>query len=347
MEKSLPGGPGLLFGPGPQGSWDSERVSSPRVLLGEDGVWRMWYYGRDPSFDRMINLPTGRCGLAVSDDGIHWRRQPGPGVMGSVFDPSEDDSRFDCGHVGVSDVVRDGDAFYMWYFGGSKQIQQLGKFEVRGFDLRPGVAVSRDGLNWYRIEGPYQGAMMDIGEGGQFRGWPQLVKAGPADYRLYYHGLSMAEGFRVGVATSSDGFHFEDQGPVLGKGAEGSFDAWGCATRHVMQHQGSWLMFYEGVQQSGDRSIGLARSDDGLSWTKVPGPEPDGSVLAHSSEPDAWDNHGMGCPCVVALPDGGLRLYYIGSCPLDGRTHDEMGLVHQIGLAISDGDPTRWTRWTA
>ena len=47
--------PGLLLGPGPAGAWDSERVSGPRVLRGEDGLWRMWYYGRDPGFDRAIN----------------------------------------------------------------------------------------------------------------------------------------------------------------------------------------------------------------------------------------------------------------------------------------------------
>ncbi|WP_269139278.1 hypothetical protein [Nostoc sp. UHCC 0870] len=34
----------------------------------------MWYYGRDASFDRQINLPTGRCGLAMSADGTNFRQ---------------------------------------------------------------------------------------------------------------------------------------------------------------------------------------------------------------------------------------------------------------------------------
>jgi hypothetical protein len=55
---------GLVLGPGPSGWWDSERVSCPKVIRDADGRWRMWYYGRDPAFDRGIVLPTGRVGLA-------------------------------------------------------------------------------------------------------------------------------------------------------------------------------------------------------------------------------------------------------------------------------------------
>ncbi|WP_287527531.1 hypothetical protein [Okeania sp. SIO2C2] len=47
--------PGLVLTPGTEGWWDSERVSSPCVLHSPDGTWKMWYYGRDASFDRQIN----------------------------------------------------------------------------------------------------------------------------------------------------------------------------------------------------------------------------------------------------------------------------------------------------
>jgi hypothetical protein len=51
---------------------------------------------------------------------------------------------------------------------------------------------------------------------------------------------------------------------------------------------------------------------------------------------------------VVALPDGSLRMYYIGSNELKPGTEGELATVHQIGLAISrDGDPARWRRWDA
>ncbi len=61
MSGVLPGGPGVLFGPGPASRWNSGRVSCPRVLLEadellatwprvlqlEDGSWRMCYHGID------------------------------------------------------------------------------------------------------------------------------------------------------------------------------------------------------------------------------------------------------------------------------------------------------------
>lgn len=56
---AAPKGPGLILPEGPAGSWDSERTSCPRVLREADGVWKMWYYGRDPSFDNAYTLPRG------------------------------------------------------------------------------------------------------------------------------------------------------------------------------------------------------------------------------------------------------------------------------------------------
>ena len=46
------------------------------------------------------------------------------------------------------------------------------------------------------------------------------------------------------------------------------------------------------------------------------------------------------------MDDGSLRMYYIGSNERDGEG-GELGSVHQIGMAVSDGDITKWERWTA
>ncbi len=342
---------GLLLGPGPAGRWDSERVAGPRVLRGADGVWRMWYYGRDPAFDRAINLPTGRIGLATSSDGLEWQRIEGPLALGSVFEPHPDPARFDSGHVGVSDIHERDGLYWMWYFGGSQTLQQIGPQAVKGIDLRPGLAKSSDGLNWERIEGPFRGALLDVGRPGDFDmvfcGWPQVV-ADAEGWKLYYHTLDPRRGFCVGVAVSIDGLRWSKRGQVLGPGTAGSFDEQGAATRSVIRHDGRWLMFYEGVAQGGYRSIGLAVSDDGLSWRREPGPEADGSVFAHAPRGSGrWDAYAIGTPCVVAGPDGGLRMYYIGSNEVAGSaSHDELSLRHQIGLALSDDrDPARWRRY--
>ncbi len=153
-------GAGLILGPGPAGSWDSERVSCPRVLREADGSWRMWYYGRDATFDRDINLPTGRVGVAESADGIHWQRVRGPLTMGAVFEPHPDPARFDSGHVGISDIQRRDGLYWMWYLGGKSVAPAGGR---KGFPMLPGAAISGDGLHWTRLDGPYEGAMLAAG----------------------------------------------------------------------------------------------------------------------------------------------------------------------------------------
>jgi len=355
---AAPTGPGRLFGPGPAGWWDSERVSCPKVLRGEDGVWRMWYYGRDADFDRQILLPTGRVGHAISEDGIHWERVRGPLTMGSVFEPHPREDRFDSGHVGISDIqFRDG-LYWMWYFGGDRIVRDVLGFPVKGFPLRPGCAVSRDGLNWTRIEGPYNGALLDAGGPEDFdaimAAWPQVIEWPDGSWRMYYHGLDQQQRYTLGWAESADGLNWEKRGPLLGPGASGRFDDLGVATRHMLRLDDRWVMFYEGCGDIGsrmqvDRQLGVAVSTDGLDWQRVPGPNANGSVLTSAetgSGPDGepWDIR-LGCPHVVAMDDGSLRLYYIGSNERRGDT--ELDTVNQIGMAVSDGDILTWQRWEA
>ncbi|MFL5281129.1 MAG: hypothetical protein ACJ8AW_09025 [Rhodopila sp.] len=339
--------PGLILAPGPDGWWDSERISSPRVLRRPDGTWMMWYYGRDAAFDRMINLPTGRCGLATSADGIHWDRVRGPLTMGAVFEPSPDPDRFDSSHVGVSDVQFFDGLFWMWYFGGDHTIQSIGTFTVKGFHMHPGCAVSRDGINWVRLEGPYRGALLNRGGDGafdaRFCGWPKVLRDADG-WKMYYHTLDADRLFRVGLAVSADGLRWEKVGQILGPGTPGRFDDRGVGTRDVLKIGRDYVMVFEGVSHSGYHAIGLARSDDGIHWEKVSGSQPDGSIFTHAPKGSGrWDARAVGTPCVVPMADGSFRLYYIGA---NEGGHDELSTQHQIGLAVSDGpDFRRWRRW--
>ena len=343
---------GLLFGPGPTGAWDDERVSGPRVLRGPDGTWRMWYYGRDTRFDREINLASGRCGLAQSVDGLTWQRVPGPLTGGSVFEAHPDPARFDSAHVGGSDVHERDGLYWMWYLGGDHSRQQFGQFAVKGMNLRPGCAISRDGLHWSRIEGPHRGALLDLGKPGEpdagMCGWPQVLHCADGVWRLYYHSLDPDRMvFVVSLAESADGLNWTKRGEVLGAGEPGGFDALGIGTRHVIYHDGGYLMFYEGVTADGHRSIGLARSPDAVHWVRQPGAETNGSILAHApSGSGRWDAYMVGTPCIVPMPDGSFRMYYVGAIETATGFTDEMAMRHQIGLAVSDGpDYTVWRRW--
>jgi hypothetical protein len=343
---------GLILAPGPAGHWDDAKASCPRVLRGADGTWRMWYYGRDGTFDPEINLPTGRCGLATSADGITWHRVTGPLTHGAVFEPHPDPARFDSAHVGVSDIAwRDG-LYWMGYFGGDQNRVKLGDRDYKGLLLRPGCAISRDGVHWLRLDGAHRGALLDLGPPGSFDSaicaWPQIVHCHDGLWRMYYHSRDPQRAvFVVALAESSCGLHWTKRGELLGPGAPDGFDALGIGTRHVIRHGGQYLMFYEGVRPEG-HSIGLATSEDGVHWTRRPGPEPDGSVFAHApSGSGRWDAFAVGTPWVVPLPDGAFHLYYVGVNESPEGFRNELAMVHQIGLAVSVGsDYTRWRRWS-
>lgn len=343
---------GLILPPGPIGRWDDARVSNPCVLRAPDGGWLMWYYGRDAAFEPEIPLPTGRCGLARSANGVHWRRVPGPLASGAVLDPHPDRLRFDSAHLGCCDLSRRDGLYWMWYIGGDHARDRFGPHQVKGLRLRPGLAVSGDGLHWLRVEGPHRGALLDLGAPGEpdsaMVGWPRSVRLPDGRWRLYYHALDLERMcFVCCLAESDDGLIWRKRGEVLGPGEPGAFDERGIGSRHVLHHDGRWLMFYEGVGCDGHRSIGLAESDDGIGWTRRPGRESDGSVFAHAPAGSGrWDAFAVGTPCIVPMDDGGWRLYYVGANETAGGFADELGMVQQIGLALSDGpDYRRWGRY--
>jgi hypothetical protein len=315
----------------------------------------MWYYGRDPGFERRITLPTGRIGLATSTDGLRWERVPGPATLGAVFDPHPDPARFDSSHVGIGDIWREGDLYWMWYFGGDHSLQKIGPMEIKGFPMASGGAVSRDGLHWQRLEGPHRGAMLAAGAAGEFdeimAAWPQVLPLADGTWRMYYHGLDRRQRYTMGWAESADRLYWRKRGPLLGPGATGRFDDAGVATRHILRFGSDWVMFYEGCRKRPDspievdRQIGVATSCDGLDWQRVDGPGRDGCVLEQAPAGSGRWDHQLGCPWVVVMPDRTLRLYYIGSN--ERRGGSELDTVNQIGLAVSDGDWLRWRRHDA
>ncbi len=334
---------GRVLVPGPVGWWDSRAGSSPQVLRLPGGRWRMYYYGRDVDFPKDVGLPSGRVGVAESADGVHWEKVSGPLTMGAVLEPHPDQRRFDCTHVGVTDVhYRDG-LFWLWYYGGDNQTgESADQHQVmRGLRMRPGLAVSRDGFHFVRVPGPYQGAILDYGAPAEwdhfFVSWPHVEEPlGPGDpWRLYYHSRNPAtKEFRAGLATSPDGLHWEKWGPVLGPGPAGSWNEAGPSCRSVFRANGRWAMLFEASGFRGRFQIGLAWSDDGVAWEAEPEP------VFSPGEDGTWDDGATGTPCVVPMDGGGWRLYYIGV----NRTSPERPFAPAIGLAESDGDLRRWRR---
>lgn len=163
-------------------------------------------------------------------------------------------------------------------------------------------------------------------EGGGYH--PRVVLAGPRDLRLFYASPDMATGrFHIGMARSSDGLKWARRGVVLspGSGDGDGFDAGGVTSPSVHRTgPASWVMFFEAHHgTSGARSIGVATSSDGLSWTKSPTGQP---ILGPS--PGGWDAGGCGAPCGVQMAGTQWRLYYEGYA--EGST-----VPGGIGLALS------------
>jgi predicted GH43/DUF377 family glycosyl hydrolase len=87
-------------------------------------------------------------------------------------------------------------------------------------------------------------------------------------------------------------------------------------------------MFYLGMDRARRQRLGIARSDDGLRWTKLRS-----NPILELGDPGAFDENGLGEPAVWSGNGQYWMLY-------TGRDRSE---VRRIGLAES-GDGVRWRR---
>eukprot|EP00246_Nothoceros_aenigmaticus_P015292 TRINITY_DN627_c0_g1_i1.p1 TRINITY_DN627_c0_g1~~TRINITY_DN627_c0_g1_i1.p1 ORF type:complete len:207 (+),score=23.94 TRINITY_DN627_c0_g1_i1:22-642(+) len=185
---------------------------------------------------------------------------------------------------------------------------------ARGTKLRPGIAFSRDGISWERRDRP----VLELGAPGEWDqngvSWPRVLVQGPSGkWLMTYHtresgGLKGTGFFSAGVASSSDGRHWEKHGKVLSVGVAGSWDEGGVSVRHVVPIDGRYVMFYEGSDFNFNFAVGVATSKDGIVWEKdlEAGPEPGGPVLKPRKGENVWDNFIVGTPYVIKRDDGAL-----------------------------------------
>jgi len=332
--------------------FDTACVVNPVVVPPSNSYerWQLYYYGNFGHWKDGTKgfLPTGWCGLAESDDGIHWTKVVGQRERGAIFAPSDDPAAWDSVHVGVNDVLRIGDKeLHMYYFGGSsEQVAELGGFT--GVRMRIGRAKSSDnGRTWTRL-----GMVLDYDESeGLFASWPRIIlestKATSDKWQMVYHAYDGSK-WRVFGATSTDqGESWTRKGLLLeGEADEESFDFNGIGTRAVAAPwKGGALMIYEGVNKKGGHSLGAAFCSDATgdgTWEKVgdlDGCSQLGGPIASPGEGcmKSWTSTVVGTPYLVPMPDGTLRLYHCG------RAGDE---GHSIGLQISESggvSPDCWS----
>lgn len=166
--------------------------------------------------------------------------------------------------------------------------------------LSPGGAESRDVLN------------------------PVIVFRDGTLFNLYsvFDGTS----WRTALATSRDGRTWERRGVILSPDARGWEGDYIAANGAALWNGREFLYWYQGGHKGRTR-LGLARSPDGISWTKEADP-----VLDFGPR-GSWDEISLGDPDVIRKADM-YYLYYLGQ---------DRARRQRLGVARSR-DGVRWEK---
>jgi hypothetical protein len=288
-EFSLPplagGDPGLTFALDPDPDPVLPRDNASDVLNPSVAGRSMFY----SEFDGR----TWHTAEATSDDGLHWVKRA------RVLSP--DPRTWEGSYIAANGSAWSGGTeIWYWYQAGPRGAPRIG------------LAV-----NWRKRPEP-------VLEPGPYMSWDERGVADPYVIRidsyfyLFYLGQDRAARQRLGVARSRDGIHWQKLrgNPVLELGEPGSFDENGLGEPAVWSQAGFYWMLYTGRDLSENRRLGLARSTDGVHWTKLP------AVFAGAAP---W-NAKVICDPEVA----GGRVYFGGG---DVASPDE-NLNGQIGSGI-------------
>jgi predicted GH43/DUF377 family glycosyl hydrolase len=277
---------------GSAGEFDSIDALNPSVVRTAAGYFN-FYSGYDGK--------TWHTGLAVSPDGVVWTKR------GRVMSP--DPAAWEGSYIAANGSVLEVDgAFWHWYQGG--RIPRIG------------LARSRDGVAWRKESGPVLPA-------GPAMSWDERGIADPyvvriaGNFYMYYLGQDRARRQRLGVAMSQDGieWHKLRTNPILELGEIGAFDEVGLGEPAVWSQHGSYWMLYTGRNRKEIRRVGLARSQDGVRWMRVPS-----APLLAGREP--W-NSSVVCDPSVEVSGEEVRVWFGGG----NRPEPAENLNGQIGLA--------------
>ena len=288
---------GPVMGRGAQGAWDSSDVLNPSVVQ-----WRGLCYNFYSGFDGR----TWRTGLATSPDGVRWAKQ------GQVLSPGP--AAWEGDYIAANgSALQFGHGLLYWY--------QAGR------PARIGLAESDDGRAWRKRGAPVLGT----GPRGSFdeRGAadPYVFRVGDF-FCMYYLGQDRANRQTIGVARSRDGAVWTKlrANPVLEPGGPGEFDERGVGEPAVWAASGWYWMLYTGRDDRERRRIGLAKSRDGVSWTKL------GAIFVGG---ESW-NRAVVCDPTVLDEGREVRVWYGGG---DVARPDER-IDGQIGEFTLTAEPS-------
>ena len=253
---------GAVFTPSENpGAFDTGHVATGDVVRDGDG-WLMAYFAGNsevPQGAKPMHTGKGyllRIGVARSDDGMRWRRLPGPETGGAVIDVPAGDV-----YAAFPGVYRDGDRYLLYYTTVDKQARYW----------RQRIAVSSDGDSWASL-----GDMKWLDEPELFEGGGTITRdvmrnpfAEDPPWLMVYtakDGRSESGARRsIGVAVSEDAITWRRlfRQPVFWVGREGAWDHGGVAVpRLVVTDEDVRLYYYGWSDQTyagpAQRGIGCA-----------------------------------------------------------------------------------------
>jgi len=265
--------PGPVLARGTSSDWDSGDVLNPSVFRHGNEYWNLY-----SGFDNK----TWHTGLAISTDGISWRKQ------GKILSP--DPNTWEGGYIAANgSAIEDGSGI-LYYYQGGRQPQI-------------GLARTSSGRDWSKHGPPVLAT-------GPYGSWDERGVADPYVVRLegrfylFYLGMDRARRQRLGIAMSDDGLAWRKlrSNPVLELGDFGSFDENGLGEPAVWASNGYYWMLYTGRGRSEYRRLGLARSRDGVHWEKT-------SAVFSGDQP--WNSKVICDPSVI-VEAGQVRVWFGG-----------------------------------
>ena len=136
--------PEPVLRPGPPGAWDSRAVRVPSVVVDGEGLFHMWFTG--------VGNDVAAIGYATSTDGITWNKHDDPttsDLAHAVSDPVFVASTvgWDVNNVHQPRVVVSPDGFVMAY-------TAVNTTTASNVEQAHGLAVSSNGIDWERSDGP-------------------------------------------------------------------------------------------------------------------------------------------------------------------------------------------------